>query len=381
MFLGDFCRISFLSGNAAGGVDVAPEGGIDTIVSQALEEAGQHILRVEVGYGGSDGSVKTLRKFYRFQVTNPLTISELTTRTGDASCFVSISLENNAAETKGGSLTICGAEFDPAPGLSAEPIVATKALHMAPTDSATSRYPKATDLYDESGRLEAGSSVRYLFKVTATSEEAANRGIAAGDELGKAIFTWRKAMGEMGRMASSPILCPMATPYINPSDPVSTMTGGDGKNVVHMHGSGLSVDVATAAAKRAASTDPIPSKASSLENVLPVTVEPIDPPKRLHVGVPQPVQFLVVNHSNKDMALQLQFQFEHMGTELMVCGPSYINLGDIPGSGGSASATVRFLSLCAGLHRVQGCCIVDLNTEQRVPQPPLFSVLVEEPEQ
>ena len=92
------CLIVFdCSGNAAGGVDVPPEGGVDTIVSQALEEAGQHILRVEVGYGGSDGSVKTLRKFYRFQVTNPLTISELTTRTGDASCFVSISLENNAA--------------------------------------------------------------------------------------------------------------------------------------------------------------------------------------------------------------------------------------------------------------------------------------------
>ena len=353
-------------------------------MSQALEEAGQHILRVEVGYGGSDGSIKTLRKFYRFQVTNPLIISELTTRTGDASCFVSISLENNAAETKGGALTICGAEFDPAPGLSAEPIVASKPLHLtsagstAATANDAARYPKATDLYDESGRLEAGSSVRYLFKVTTTAE-AASRGIAAGDELGKAIFTWRKAMGEMGRMASSPILCPMATPLIDPSDPTATMTGGGGKYVVHMHGSGLSVDVASAAAKRAASPESAP--ASSLETVLPVTVEPIEPPKRMQVGLPQQVQFLVVNHSSQDMALQLQFHFDHMSHELMVCGQSFINLGTIAGSGGTATSTVSFLSTSPGLHRVQGCCIVDLNTGQKVPQPPLFNILVELPQQ
>jgi hypothetical protein len=87
-------------GNAAGGVSIEPESGIDAVVSQVLEENGQHILRVEVGYGSADG-LKTLRKFYRFQVSNPLIISDQTFRTGDSSCFISIALENNGAETKG----------------------------------------------------------------------------------------------------------------------------------------------------------------------------------------------------------------------------------------------------------------------------------------
>jgi hypothetical protein len=328
-----------------------------------LEEAGQHILRVEVGYGSTDGSIKTLRKFYRFQVSNPLIISELTYRTGDASCFVSISLENNAAETKGG-LTICSAEFDPSPGLMAERVGGPR-----PNINEGST---AVDLFDGCGRIEEGASIRYLFKVTAMSDEAASRGIAGGDELGKAVFTWRKAVGEMGRMASSPVMCPGSTPLLDPNDPSATMMGRDSQYVMHVQGSGLSVDVATAAASRQANL----SNQNTLDKLLPVTVEPIDPPNHMQLSVPQELQFLVVNHSSSSMTIQLQFHLDHM-KGLAICGPSFKNLEDVPGSGGSTTVTMRFVALEAGLLRLSGCCIVDLASGQEVPQPPLFNVLVE----
>jgi trafficking protein particle complex subunit 13 len=388
-------------GSAAGGMTLPSEQGIDTIVSQALEEPGQHILRVEVGYGASDGTVKTLRKFYRFQVSNPLLISELTMRTGDSSCFVSIALENNGSETKGGALTISSVEFDAQPGLTAQRVShgggggghgsssgPDHVLSLSLLALGAVKQPTAIELYDECGRLEAGSSVRYMFQITATSGIFVSQGIAAGDELGKAVITWHKAMGEMGRMASSPILCPRATPTIRPNDPVATMTGRDNPSdfVVHVRGSGLSVDVATSAANRSTATttgetsvpppSPTKAKATSLDKLLPVTVEPMDPPSRMELGVPHQVRFLVVNHSHQNMTVQLQFHLQHMTKGLIVCGPSFTNLDDVPGSGGSATVALKFLALQPGLLRVQGCSVLDLATGLQVPQPPLFNVLV-----
>ena len=43
-------------------------GWVDAIVSHDIEEAGQHILRVEVAYVTVEGHSKTFRKLYRFNV-------------------------------------------------------------------------------------------------------------------------------------------------------------------------------------------------------------------------------------------------------------------------------------------------------------------------
>lgn len=274
---------------------------------------------------------------------------------------MSISLENNAAETKGG-LTICSAEFDSSPGLTAERVGGPRPN--------IKKDSTAVELFDGCGRIEEGASIRYLFKVTATSDEAASRGIAGGDELGKAVFTWRKAVGEMGRMASSPVMCPGSIPFLDPNDTSATMMGRD----MHVQGNGLSVDVATAAASRQANPNPLSQ--NTLDKLLPITVEPIDPPNHMQLSVPQEIRFLVVNHSSSSMTIQLQFHLDHM-KGLAICGPSFKNLEDVPGAGGSTTVTMRFIALEAGLLCLSGCCIVDLASGREVPQPPLFNVLVE----
>jgi hypothetical protein len=347
------------SGNQAGGVDLPPDRGIDAIVSHALEEAGQHILRVEVSYATTDGGAKTMRKFYRFNVSNPLNIRELTMRGGDSSCFVSIAVEN-ASTVAFGAFTISSVDFHPAMGLSAERIGET-------AKKETTGRIRATDLFDDCGRLEPGASMRYLFLVKASSREATLRGIAGGDELGKAIVTWCKAMGESGRIASSPVICPLAKPRLDGGDPAAS-------NHFVVHGSGLSVDVAALAANRSAKSSSQDPK--SLDRLLPVTVEPIDPPTSMALAIPQEVQFLVVNHSSRPMSLQLQFRLNQM-TGVAVCGQSFKNLGEVPPNGGSCIMGVRFVALVAGLLGVQGCYVVDLATAQEVPQPPLFSVFVQ----
>lgn len=372
-------------GNAAGGVEVPPDSGVDAIVSHSLEEAGQHILRVEVSYAGGDGATLSLRKFYRFQVSNPLVLSDRTYRVGDLSCFVSLSLENRGTEVKSG-LTVCSADFDPAPGLVAETIGigGRDGAAVGSGSNGPSAGPART-LFDNSGRLEAGESKSFLFKVTvqppgsAANPSAAARGIAAGDELGRAVFTWRKACGEMGRMVGSPVVCPDVRPALDPADPEATMTGRGSDFVVHTGGGsgGLSIDVATHAAARAANPGGVSSGRDALDLVLPVTVEPIDPPNKMELGVPCQISFLVVNHSDLYLTLQLQFQLDHM-EGISVCGPSFQNLEEIASNGGSATVQARFMALSAGLLQLSGCCVVDLASGLAIPQPPLFKALVEE---
>jgi hypothetical protein len=346
---------SALDGNL--GVDVRPGDGVDAIVSKALEEAGQHILRIEVGYQTNEGSQKTFRRFYRFQVSNPLALAVQTVRSGDNSCFVSIGIENTSQH----AMVITAATIECKPGL-----VSTRIGGISPTKV---NGDSATQLFDACGLLESKSSFRYLFQIN-TTDEYNDRGIACGDELGAPVFEWNKTMGETGRYVSGPIICPtVQPPGLMDNNPTNMMTGTGSDFVVH--GTGLSVDVAKMAASRGAGK-PI----GSLDEMLPVTVEPLQPPSSMMLASPQEVKFLIVNHSNKAMDLQLQFRLNHM-SGVVACGKSFKNLGEVPPNGGSVVEAMCFLPLEAGLLRVQGCCIVDLTSGKEVPQPPLFNIFVD----
>lgn len=353
--------------------DVDPGGGIDAIVSHRLEEVGQHILRVEVGYT-SNGS-KTLRKFYRFNVAVPLNITENVVRSGDSKCVVSITVENvmEKSMSGAGSVTVSGVGFHAASGLVSKQV---SLEDDADVDSITSKADQlsigpqrrsALELFDSCGRLEPGESSKYLFYVTAESEAAALRGIAFGDELGQACVTYHRTMGEAGKMFSSTVVCP----------PTSLAESKFNSKFV-VHRSGLSVDVAAASVQRSSSGRRNSNESGSLDEMLPVTVEPIEPPAKMKLSIPQTVPLLVVNHSTRPMSLQLQMRLPNMNG-VVVCGPSFITLGEIPPSGGSCTIDVNFIALVAGLFTVQGCYIVDMTTGMEIQQPALFNVFVELP--
>lgn len=286
-------------------LDISPGKGRDFIISQPLEEIGQHILRVEVSYHAfsfnasnniyGDSTMneqqslmfgqqqKTLRKFYRFNVSSPLNIKALAMRGGgDASVFVSISATNISKE----GLTIYDCDFQPPFGLTAEKI--NDGLVSGDKVITKNIRRKAVDLYDECGILDPGSTRRYLFLVKASSQDALLRGIAVGDELGNAVFSWRKTLGETGRVGSATVFCP----------PSEISTGNDDGSFV-VHGSGLSVDVAASAANRSTNQNATKESSGALDSLFPVSVEPIDPPTYMNLFVPQEVQLLVVNHSGK----------------------------------------------------------------------------------
>lgn len=342
--------------------DIDPSGGVDAIVARRLEEVGPHILRVEVGYI-SNGS-KSLRKFYRFNVTVPLNVTETVTRSGDATCLVSVTVENVMEKqgAGGGAMTISSVGFEATKGLVAEQV-------SLETDNHDSQ--SAVQLYDSCGRLEPGECYRYLFSVRAESEAATLRGIACGDDLGQAVLTYHKAMGELGTVYSSVVVCP-PTSFLNQTSASDNTT----KSKFVVHRSGLSVDVAAASAQRSMSGQR--NNEGSLDETLPVTVEPIDPPSTMELSVPEKVSMLIVNHSSQPMNLQIQMRLSEM-TGVVVCGPSFLSLGELPPSGGSCTIDLRLVALVAGLFSVQGCYIVDLASGMELQQPALFDVFVKLP--
>jgi len=296
-----------------------------------------------------------------------LHIRELTLRGGESTCFVSLAVENAAPIENGSAsgITISQNDFQPYNGLSAQRIK---------TSSSTPQSQKsAVELYDESGRLDPGESKRYLFEVKAASESAALRGIASGDELGKAIVTWYKAMGEAGRIASTFVYCPPSAV----DDENNENSARDKESGFVVHGSGLSVDVAASAADRSAahSHSEFPN-IKPLDDRFPVTVEPISPPSSMLVGEPVDIQVLIVNHSSKPMNLQLQMRLPLM-KGVVVYGQSFKNLSMIQPNGGSLVSNICLIAMVPGLFYVGGCYIVDLNSGMEIKQPNLLNVLVE----
>lgn len=337
-------------------LSIPPGKGKDFLISQALEEDGQHILRVEVGYissGGPSGpQPKTLRKFYRFNVSSPMDIKALAKRGGgDASIFVSISATNSTKDI----LTIHEIEFQPPFGLIGEMVDLSKKSSLA-----DQTFSKTTDLYDTSGILDPGATRRFLFLVKASSQDALLRGIAERDELGHAIISWKKAMGESGRIASATVFCP-------PSEVLDK----DGDFVVH--NSGLSVDVAAVAAKKS-STHSSMNK-NDLDSILPVTVEPIDPPTIMTLYKPQEINLLVVNHSERSINLQLQMHLDQM-KGVQICGNSFQNLGEVRPSGGSCVVPIKIIAFQNGLFKLRGCVVYDLDSGREIIQPNLFDIFV-----
>lgn len=131
---------------------------------------------------------KTIRKFYRFNVNSPMNIKALAKRGGgDASIFVSISATNTTSD----SITIHEYEFQPPYGLVAEKIESAKE-----NDVDNNQNRSAVQMYDVCGILKPGSTRRYLFLIKTSTQDALLRGIAVGDVLGHAVFSWKKGMGE-----------------------------------------------------------------------------------------------------------------------------------------------------------------------------------------
>ena len=128
-----------------------------------------------------------------------------------------------------------------------------------------------------------------------------------------------------------------------------------------------------------------------------ITVEPIDPPMQMKLYNSYTVQFLVVNHTNDAVPIQIQFHTSTTNptsssvlsssssssnhsnsnnSSIVITGPSYQNLGTILPQGGSTVTTISFIPIQIGLLDICGCSIMDIASGRTVIQPPLWTTFV-----
>ena len=327
-------------------VDVPPLSSVDMIVSKALDSPGLHTLRVTVTHGNpvTHGNQQTLRKFYKFTVDVPVTVTTVVGRLDDCSAVVAVSARNNTEE----GVTVSRARFEAREGL-----VAVRVRGGCEEEQGEERDEEklkgmtGAELFDAADRLDSLSTNRYMYIVRCSSPSAKAQGLATGDSLGRASFSWTQSMCSPSKLTSLPITVPPP-----PSSPSS-------------HRTGLTVTASAAVAKEGFSAEP------------KVTVEAIDPPARIAINVPTKVTLLVKNHAARDVDAVVSFRARSMNG-VVISGPSSLPAGVLK-PGGAAHVTFSVLGLVAGLCVVAGCVVSDGGGREGEGRKlgPLFSVFVE----
>ncbi|KAG5189454.1 hypothetical protein JKP88DRAFT_301845 [Tribonema minus] len=299
---------------------------LDMIVEHTLHELGTHTLRVAVTYRDAltplGQEAKSLRKFYRFNVLNPINMSSTCLLVRGVP-LVEVSIRNTTQM----DLLLESYDFIPEvdSGYAAELIGKNAAVgaNDTPASPPSSQSDvdgvSALECFDSRILLAPDETHQFVYRVT-KGGELGGRLSRGTHTLGHIELSWRTTMGESGSVLSGPLVCDV-----------------QGKEGVEVILEGL-------------------SRAARLGEVAAATA-------------------VVTNVSDRSMHLQLQFRSEAMAG-VYVHGRSFRNLGEVAPYQ-ELRCPVQFLPLVGGVHQVLGCVIVDMQTAQEYPQGKLGDVFVE----
>ncbi|TYZ63246.1 hypothetical protein PybrP1_009437 [[Pythium] brassicae (nom. inval.)] len=293
---------------------VLPAGSsLDMVVDYPLNQIGNHVLRVGVTYMDPIlNEQKSLRKFYRFAVQNPLVISFKQSKLQDQT-FVEAEIRNVSKL----ALFVDSIKFLPLPPFAAEE------LDAAGKQPGADRNPQSA-----AGLLQAGpqsllnpqEELQRVFRVTydPTADLTTVSSLGAHN-LGRLHVGWKTSVGEAGSVQSQPVM----------------RKADSGRDV-----------------------------AVTLANL----------PKHIVCGVPFVATVRVANNSARNLQLQLQFRKDEMRG--IVCHSiSHQNIGLLSAQS-VLDVPTEFLPTAGGLHAIRGVACVDLRSGQEFAQDELAHVLV-----
>ncbi|KAI0316792.1 hypothetical protein OF83DRAFT_1059760 [Amylostereum chailletii] len=212
---------------------LAPGDTMETVVNHEIKELGQHVLACTVSYRsppgarllpvpaetGGDPNVQTFRKFYKFAVTNPLSVktkvhvprspSANLSRTEREKVFLEIHIQNLTPEPMWFERMV----LDPAPGWEVQ-----DANQLASSKSSSSDETSSQSLFSGSmAMMQPQDARQYIYILTATSIPTFAIQPAPGTviPLGRLDISWRSSFGEPGRLLTS--MLSRRIPLIPPS--------------------------------------------------------------------------------------------------------------------------------------------------------------------
>ncbi|TMW64895.1 hypothetical protein Poli38472_009062 [Pythium oligandrum] len=286
---------------------------LDMVVDYPLNQVGNHVLRVGVSYlDPATNEPKSLRKFYRFAVQNPLVISFKHLKQSAEESLVEAQIRNVAKLP----LFIDSIRFMPVSPFVAEELeleTSTKAL----VDDASVQ-----------GFLEGGpqtllnpqEEVQRVFRVrydTAVDPAAVNAQTSLN--LGRLHVGWKTAVGEAGSVQSQPVM---------------------------------------------RKAEPTRDVVVALENL----------PTSVTLGTPFVANATITNHSSRILQLQLQFRKEEM-SGIFCSSVSHQNLLALAPKT-STTVPIEFLPTVGGLQLIRGAFCVDVRSGQTFLQDALAHLMV-----
>ncbi|EGZ29968.1 hypothetical protein PHYSODRAFT_323413 [Phytophthora sojae] len=263
-------------------VAVLPAGSsLDMVVDYPLNQVGNHVLRVGVAYVDPiTGESKSLRKFYRFAVQNPLVITfKQNSATGQALKGEAI-VEAQIRNVSKLPLFVDSIKFLPLPPFTSEEMGVDPVGKKAEGEQASIQDLLSVNSSPQT-LVYPQEELQRVFRVSydPASDPTLLSSAQGSQNLGRLHVGWKTSMGEAGSVQSQPVMR---------KTPGAAGHGGAGHSEVA------------------------------------VAVEEL--PKEVMVGQPFLVAVSVTNKSMHSLALQLQFRKELMHG--MVCSSaSHQNLG------------------------------------------------------
>ncbi|EYU43414.1 hypothetical protein ABFS82_08G144300 [Erythranthe guttata] len=169
-------------------------GRYDFIVEHDVKELGAHTLVCTALYTDGDSERKYLPQFFKFIVSNPLSVRTKVRSVKDTT-FLEACIENHTKS----NLYMDQVEFEPAQNWTATLLKADD--HSSDHNLLTSETSKEPILIRSGGGI-----YNYLYQLKLSSPDSAQLKADGSKILGKLQITWRTNLGEPGRLQTQNIL-------------------------------------------------------------------------------------------------------------------------------------------------------------------------------
>ncbi|XP_075502995.1 uncharacterized protein LOC142540601 [Primulina tabacum] len=187
-------RIMLLDTSKSPVESIRATGRYDFIVEHDVKELGAHTLVCTALYSDGDGERKYLPQFFKFMVSNPLSV-RTKVRVVKEVTFLEACIENNTKS----NLYMDQVEFEPAQNWTATVLKADSHL---PEHNLLTR-----EVFKEPILIRAGGGIyNYLYQLRLSSQDSARVKLEGSNVLGKLQITWHTNLGEPGRLQTQNIL-------------------------------------------------------------------------------------------------------------------------------------------------------------------------------
>ncbi|GLT30350.1 hypothetical protein SLA2020_051540 [Shorea laevis] len=169
-------------------------GRYDFIVEHDVKELGAHTLVCTALYNDGDGERKYLPQFFKFSVSNPLSV-RTKVRAVKETTYLEACIENHTKS----NLYMDQVDFEPSQHWSST-VLKAKENHLVGNDS-------TREIFKPPILIRSGGGIyNFLYKLRLSSQDSGQVKVEGTNILGKLQITWRTNLGEPGRLQTQQIL-------------------------------------------------------------------------------------------------------------------------------------------------------------------------------